>query len=178
MVNPSPQQYGKWCRKTFLKHLEKEYGELVLREPWILENGEKKILVRVSKFNEKYYKYFYDVYLDDWQTWDGDSCLALLMHDGEQLSYVLLNPKESQELLDKINPATDGSKNINIYMPSPGKLYIQKWPDFPFAGRIVKIGPIIKSGFTPLSPEVQAALRDKSPQEIAVLLEKILEREK
>jgi hypothetical protein len=175
MGNPSPQQYGKWCRKTFLTHLEKEWAELVLREPWILEKGKRKILARVSKLNEKYYKYFYDVYQDDWQAWDSDSYLAFLMRDGEQLSYVLMNPKESKELLDKINPATDGSKKINIYMPRPGKLYIQKWPEFPFAARIIKLGPIIKSGFTlkPLSPEMQAALKNKSPEEIAELLEKI-----
>lgn len=145
MGNYSPQQYGRLCRKTFLRHLEKEWGELSLREPWIFASNGRKILARVSKFNEKYYKYFYDVYQGDWQNWDSNSYLALLMHDGDQLSYVLLNPNESRELLDKITPATDGSKNINIYMPSPGKLYIQKWPDFSYAEREVKIGSIDKT---------------------------------
>lgn len=176
MLNPSPQQYAKWCRKTFLTHLEKECGELVLRGLWILAKDKRIILACYSKLLE--IKFWYGVGQHDWQKWESDSCLAFLMRDGEELSYVLLNPKESQELLDKINPATTGSKNINIYM-GPGKLYIQEWPDFPFAGRIVKIGPIIKSGsFRPLSPEVQAALKNKSPEEITELLAKIPEREK
>jgi hypothetical protein len=170
--NPSPQQYGKWCRKTLMGHLQKEFGEMTLKGPWIFVKDKMKILARVSKFHEKYYRYFYDVYQSDWEKWDIDSYLALLMHDGGLLSYVLLNPKESKELLDRINIATDGSKNINVYMPSPGKLYIQVWRDFPLAARIVEIGPIIKSGFTSLPPDVLSALKKMSPEKIAELIAK------
>ena len=172
MRNPSRQQYGKWCRETLVKHLENEWGKLDLREPWIFGKDKIKILARVSIFN-KNNRYFYDVYQNDWENWDSNSYLALLMRDEEQLSYVLLNPNESQELLDRINFATDGSKNINVYMPSPGKLYIQVWRDFPHAARIVEIGPIIKSNVTSLSPELLAALKKKSPEEIAGLLAKL-----
>ncbi|MHB8068498.1 MAG: hypothetical protein ACYDIC_11425 [Desulfobaccales bacterium] len=161
MKGPSRQQYGRWCRNTFLGYLAKKWGALELRERWIFAEDGKKILVRVSRFNEKYCRYYWDAYENDWKSWDNNCYLALLMHDEQQLSYVLMSPKESQQLLDMTNRATDGSKNINVYMPSPGKLYILRWPDFPFSSRIVKIGPIIKPDFNfkSLPPEIQAILK-------------------
>lgn len=166
MKEPSDKQYAKWCRETLIDHLEKDWGKLILKGYWILANDGMKFLAICASLSED--RFWYGVTHHDWQNWDDNCYLIFLMRDGEQVSYVMMDPVDSRKLLDKINPGKN-SKIINVRMPSSGKLYIQAWEDFQFAARIVIIGKMIRS----LPAKIQAAIEKLSPEKIAKLLAKI-----
>jgi hypothetical protein len=87
-------------------------------------------------------RWFYGIIEKYWKNWDNNSYIALLMRDGKNCSYVLLNPNESINLISRINLSKDNSKKINVRIPAAGKIYIQEWQDFPYQHRIKTIGNI------------------------------------
>ena len=144
--NDSPkltaQQYGKLVRQEFLNFIESEWGVYKPVEGYLYSfANNKKILTLYSKFlnNDRWW---YGVPERNWTKLDENTYLALLMRDEMICDFVLLNPRESEKLLNRIDPDKKGQKHINIRMPSTGKIYLQKWRDFPFERRIVKFGKI------------------------------------
>jgi hypothetical protein len=145
MENLSSRQLGRLCREGLIDHLEKEWGNLYLMKSWLIDKeGKRKILSLYSDKDKDDDKWFYGIIQKDWQKWNNNCCLVLLMRDARHCSFVLFNPEESKELIDRLSPAKDGSKKINVRIPSTGKIYIEKWPEFPFAERIVEIEDKIK----------------------------------
>jgi hypothetical protein len=136
------QEYGKLVRKEFLDFIKPEWGNYKSLSGYLYGfKNNKKILTLYSNFlnNDRWW---YGVSKEYWSNWDEYTYMALLMRDGMNCDFVMLNPRESEELLNRTDPDLKGQKHINIRMPSVGKVYIQKWQDFPFAQRIVKFGKI------------------------------------
>jgi len=140
MENASPRVWGKSCREALRQHLQNRFGNLYLMKSWLIQSGGKdKILALYSAKYKDDDKWFYGIIKNYLNNWDNNCYLILLMRDGINCSFVLFNPTESRDLINKLDPAKDGSKKINIRMPSTGKIYIEKWPDFPFAERIIEL---------------------------------------
>ena len=145
MENLSPQELGRLCRKALKKHLGPKWGNFDLMKSWLIQTeGKDKILSLYSSKDKTADKWFYGIIQKDWQRWDNNSYLSLLMRDGSHCSFVLLTPDESKKLLDRLTPAKDLSKKINVRMPSTGRIYIEKWPDYPLAERIVEMEDAIE----------------------------------
>ena len=102
-------------------------------------NGNKFLTLYSSLNNDRW---FYGVSEQYWQNWDGKTYMVLLLGDGRKCDYVILNPKESQDLLKRIQPAKDNQKKINIRIPSLGNEYIQEWQSFPLKERVIRLGTI------------------------------------
>jgi hypothetical protein len=135
------RDYGKLCRKLLILDISKMFGDLSTEGSWFKSSiNESKILVLYSDLNND--RWFYGIIEKYWRNWDQTSYIALLMRDGNRCSYVLINPKESIDLISRINLSKDNSKKINVRIPSVGKIYIQEWQDFPFADRVKTIGDI------------------------------------
>ncbi|MGB8993008.1 MAG: hypothetical protein WCD80_13215 [Desulfobaccales bacterium] len=171
------RKYGLSCKRKLIEYLEQEWGwgELSTWQSWIYANDKRKILALYSKFHESS-KYWFGISQNYLEKWDGNSSLALLMREGNQLYFVWLEPQQCKELFSKIASARDGSKKINLTVPCHGRPYIQKW-EKPL--KIFKIGTIDQnevSGVNPmvkfkkLSPATLEALKGKSPEEITELL--------
>lgn len=140
MEDLTPRQFGRLFREAIRQDLKNKFDNLYLMKSWLITIDNKvKILSPYSNKDKDDDKWFYGITEKDWTKWDNNSYLILLMRDGPHCSYVLLNQAESKELLSRLAPARDGSKKINVRMPSTGKIYIEKWPDFPFAERIVEL---------------------------------------
>jgi hypothetical protein len=135
------RDYGKLCRKVIMLDLQRTYGDLLIEGSWFKTPDDSyKILTIYSDLNND--KWFFGIIQKYWRNWDNYSLIALLMRDGNNCSYVLLNSKESKELIDRIQLSKDNSKKINIRIPAFGKIYIQEWQDFPYQDRIKNIGSI------------------------------------
>jgi hypothetical protein len=119
-----------------------------------------KFLTLYSSLNND--RWFYGISGKYWENWDEKTYMVLLLGDGSKCDYVILNPKESQALLKRIQPAKDKQKKINIRIPSLGKDYIQEWPDFPLAQRVISLGTIeTESGILKLKTNKHKADIDK-----------------
>lgn len=137
----SDRDVGKLVRHKFLSYIKEEWGNYKSLKGYLYEFGNgNKVVTVYSKFNGD--RWFYGVSKLYWSNWDENTYLAILMRDGKNCCYVLLNPTVSKKLLDKIEPVKDSQKKINVYLPSSGKIYIQEWQDFPFERKIAKLGTI------------------------------------
>ena len=143
MINRTNLELGRMCRGAFKRQLEPSWGQLNLHGIWLLAADGKILSLYSNKYKDQD-KWFYGVIPGDWKRWDNKCHLALLMRDGFNCSFGLLTPEESKLLLDRISLAKDGSKKINVRLPSTGRIYIQEWPDFPFADRVVEMEDEIK----------------------------------
>ncbi|MGO9621437.1 MAG: winged helix-turn-helix domain-containing protein [Desulfobaccales bacterium] len=136
MTNRTSPVLIRMCREALRRRLEPKWGKLTLDGIWF-RAADGRILSPFSKLNQD--KCFWGITPGDWQNWDDKCHLALLMLDGIHCSFGLLNPAESKRLLDRISPVKHGEKKINVRLPSTGRIYIQEWPDFPFADRVVEL---------------------------------------
>ena len=136
------REFGKFAREQLLRKFEGIWGsykQLAGISLFKFSNG-NKFLTLYSSLN--YDRWFYGVSEQYWGNWDEETYMVLLLGDGSKCDYVILNPKESQELLRRIQPAKDKQKKINIKIPSLGNEYIQEWRNFPLAQRVISLGTI------------------------------------
>jgi hypothetical protein len=138
----TPHEYGKICRVAFIKDLPESWGELIQRGSWILSrNANEKILTRYSKLHNND-NWWFGINENDWCDWDSKCWLTLIMRDGVERSYLMLNPTESKILIDKLNIVQENSKEIHIKIPTSGKIYIQEWSSFACQDRIKNLSSI------------------------------------
>jgi hypothetical protein len=78
----------------------------------------------------------------DWTNWDSNSYLALIMRDGLERSYLMLNPEDANYLINKLNISEQRSKEIHIGYPNTGPKYIVEWKDFHCQDQIKNLSPI------------------------------------
>lgn len=143
----SGREFGKFAREKLLHNLEQEWGnyEQLAGVSFFKFNNGTKALTLYSSLNDNVW--FYGVSKQYWENWDDNTHMFFLLGDGSRCDYLHLNPKESIKLLEKINPAGDKQKKINIRMPTIGKIYFSEWSSFPIAQRIINLGTIeIKNG--------------------------------
>jgi hypothetical protein len=135
------QEIGKLVRQKFLSLIKQEWGDYKSLKGYLyrFENGNKILTVYSSLNNDRWWFGVSELY---WSNWDENTYLAILMRDEKKCECVLLNPRVSQKLLDKIEPVKDNQKKINVRIPSAGKIYIQEWQDFPFEQKTVSLGNI------------------------------------
>ncbi len=133
-------EWGNLCRKAFLKDLYESWGELEEEGLWFIsKRSEKKVLTLYSKLGNDW---FFGISKDDWEKWDDNSYLALIMRDGLELTYLMLNPTDSKYLISKLKIVDNDSKKIHIKMPNFGKIKIQQWEDFPCQEQIRHLSDI------------------------------------
>ncbi len=136
------REFGKFAREQLLRKFEGTWGnyeQLAGISLFKFSNGNKFLTLYSSLNNDRW---FYGVSEQYWQNWDEKTYMVLLLGDGKKCDYAILNPKESQDLLRRIQPAKDGQKKINIRIPSLGKEYIQEWQSFPLTARLISLGTI------------------------------------
>ncbi len=136
------REFGKFAREQLLRKFEGTWGnyeQLAGISLFRFPNG-NKFLTLYSSLNAD--RWFYGVSEQYWRNWDEKTYMVLLLGDERKCDYVILNPKESQDLLKKIQPAKDKQKKINIRIPSLGNDYIQEWESFPLTARIISLGTI------------------------------------
>ena len=134
------QELGRLTRKTLARYLRNDWGHLASSGLWLTSQDGRKILCLYASLSGD--RWWYGVTRTYWESWDNLCHLVFLMRDGKSCSFVLLNPKDSAELLLRIQPAQDGQKKINVRIPAEGKTYLQEWPSFPFSSRVVDLGGI------------------------------------
>lgn len=138
MLQLTRREYGKLCRRSVEKHLFETWGKLTVERSWFKSQlNNNKILTLYSDLNND--KWFYGVMEEYWNHWDTNCYLAIIMRDGINCSYILLNTEEANNLFSRINPARDNQKKFNVRIPSVGKTYIIQWSDFPVESRIVNV---------------------------------------
>lgn len=143
------REYGVLCRKIFVKYFENKWGsyELLGGSSYKFSN-ERKVFIFYSNLNHD--RWWFGVSKKYWGNWDDQTNMALLMREENKCSSVMLNPIDSKKLLNRIQPAQQNQKHINVRIPSgPGKIYIQEWQDFLFEQNIIPLGNIE----LPKSPE-------------------------
>ena len=136
------REFGKFAREQLLRKFEGTWGnykQLAGISLFEFSDGNKFLTLYASLIDNKW---FYGVSEQYWENWDEKTYMVFLLGDGSRCDYVILNPKESQNLLRRIQPARTKQKKINIRIPSLGKDYIQEWPDFPLAQRVISLGTI------------------------------------
>lgn len=136
------REFGKFAREQLLRKFEGTWGnykQLAGISLFKFSNGNKFLTLYSSLNNDRW---FYGVSGKYWENWDEKTYMVLLLGDGSKCDYVILNPKESQALLRRIQPAKDKQKKINIRIPSLGNDYIQEWQDFPLTQRVISLGTI------------------------------------
>ncbi|MDD4073441.1 MAG: hypothetical protein PHY78_13880 [Desulfobacterales bacterium] len=136
------REFGKFAREQLLRKFESTWGnykQLAGISLFKFSNGIKCLTLYSSLNNDRW---FYGVSGKYWENWDEKTYMVLLLGNGSKCYYVILNPKESQDLLRRIQPAKDKQKKINIRIPSLGNDYIQEWQDFPLTQRVISLGTI------------------------------------
>jgi len=136
------REFGKFARESLLRKFEGTWGnyeQLAGISFFKFSNGNKFLTLYSSLNNDRW---FYGVSEQYWKNWDGKTYMVLLLGDASKCDYVILNPKESQDLLRSIQPAKDKQKKINIRIPSLGNEYIQEWNSFPLAERVISLGTV------------------------------------
>lgn len=136
------REYGVLCRQKFAKYFENKWGSYELLEGSSYKfSNERKVFTFYSNLN--YDRWWFGVSKKYWKNWDDQTYMALIMREEIKCSTVMLNPFDSKNLLNRIQPAQRNQKHINVRIPSgPGKIYIQEWQDFPFEKNIVPLGNI------------------------------------
>ncbi len=136
------REYGVLCRQKFARYFENKWGsyELLRGSSYKFSNG-RKVFTFFSSLNDAIW--WFGVSKKYWKNWDDQTYMALIMREEIKCSTVMLNPINSKKLLNRIQPAQQNQKHINVRIPSgPGKIYIQEWQDFPFEENIVPLGNI------------------------------------
>lgn len=136
------REFGKFAREHLLRKFERTWGnykQMAGISLFKFSNGNKFVTLYSSLNNDRW---FYGLSEQYWKNWDEKTYMVLLLGDGSKCDYVILNPKESQDLLERIQPAKDKQKKINIRMPSIGSSYIQEWNSFPLTKRVISLGTI------------------------------------
>ena len=137
----TPVECGKRCRVAFADHFKPRWGSYRLTGRKILFR-DQPVFAAYSDFHANISQWFYGIPRDEWRDWPKQS-LAILMKESYDVSYVLLDPKESTSLLAKCGQDKNGEKKINIRMPTGGgRIYIVEWEDFPIHSRIARL-PIL-----------------------------------
>ncbi len=155
------REFGKFAREQLLRKFEGTWGnyeQLAGISLFKFSNGNKFLTLYSSLNNDRW---FYGVSEQYWRNWDEKTYMVLLLGDERKCDYAILNPKESQELLRKIQPANDNQKKINIRIPSSGSEYIQEWQSFPIKTRVISLGIVeTESGSLKLKINKQKAKFD------------------
>lgn len=136
------RDFGKFAREQLLRVFEGPWGkytQLAGISLFKFSNG-NKFLTLYSSLN--YDRWFYGVLEQYWKQWDEKTYMVLLRGDGSKCDYVILDPREAQDLLRRIQPAKSKQKKVNIRIPSLGDEYIQEWKGFPLAQRVISLGTI------------------------------------
>ncbi len=136
------RELGKQSRKLLVKHLEPEWGWMVLKDTirLVAEDQSQQIICLYSGgSSDSAGKWFFGINKKYWSNWRDNDYLAFLMRDGNSCSYILLSSDEAKHLLSESGPDMNGEKKINIRTPASGKIYFQELPDFNIEGRIVTL---------------------------------------
>lgn len=171
------REFGEFAREQLLREFKENWGDFeqlagisLFRFP----NGNKLLTLYSSLNNDKW---FYGVSEQHWRNWDEKTYMVLLLGDEEKCDYVILNPKESQDLLRKIQPAHDNQKKINIRIPSSGSEYITEWPSFRFKNRVKSLG-IIETKSGSLELKINKQKLKSNVNEILQIFQNLSESEK
>jgi len=138
----SGREFGKLAREELLRQLERNWGESKLVSGISLfefSSGQKILTLYATLSGDRWW---YGVSEEYWTGWNDNTHMAFLMGDGCKCECVILNPEEAWTLLRRIQPAKDKQKKVNVRIPSPGKIYVQEWKDFPFEDHIFSLGKI------------------------------------
>ncbi len=134
----TPYECGRRCRVAFAEHHKLQYGSYRLRNSTIMFRDISVYSV-YSDFHLKPSIWWYGIPKTQWDDWN-NQFLVLLMKDGIEVNYALLNPNEAIELLHKCRPVTREEKKINIRRPTTaGKIYFVEWDQFPLASRVLPL---------------------------------------
>lgn len=170
------REHGSLCRKKFVKYFENKWGKYqsLGNSSYKFSSGQK-VFIFYSNLN--YDRWWFGVSKKYWGNWDEHTNMVLLMREGKKCSYVILNSTDSKKLLNRIQPAQQDQKHINVRIPSgPGGIYIQEWKDFPFEKNIISIGnielpkppvEIFLERFKAMSAEEQLAVLENLENRIA-----------
>jgi len=134
------REYGVLCRQKFAEYFEDKWGsyKLLGGSSYKFSNG-RTVLTFFSSLNNAIW--WFGVSKKYWKNLDDQTYVALIMREEIKCSTVILNPIDSKKLLNRIQPAQQGQKHINIRIPSgPGEIYITEWQDYPFGKNIVPLG--------------------------------------
>jgi len=106
------RQFGKFAREQLLRQFEGiwgDYEQLHGISLFKFSNG-NKFLTLYSSLNDD--KWFYGVSDHYWKNWDEKTYMVLLLGDARECNYVIFDPEESQDLLNRIQPAQGKQKKI------------------------------------------------------------------
>jgi hypothetical protein len=131
----TPNECGRRCRMTFADYYKPQHGLFRFRNRKIIFN-DITVYSLYSDFHPRSSGWWYGVPKDEWDDW-GNQSLVLLMKEGNEVNFVLLNPNEAIALLNKCKAVGNDEKKINIRRPTTaGKTYIIEWSQFPLENRM------------------------------------------
>lgn len=130
------RECGKRCRVAFSECFKSQWGAYRFRDRQIIFK-DSVLLSLYSDYNVKGSKWFYGVPKIEWEDWRGKH-LLFLMKEANYVSYVMLNPNESEALLSKCSQdKTSGEKKISIRRrTNGGNIYFVEWNELHLLGRV------------------------------------------
>ena len=105
--------------------------------------NKQRLLMIYSKYSETG-KHWWGVSKRDWENWTPQNSLILIMDDTnpphKNFSFLLLEPRQAINLLDRIKATSGEIKRINTRVyAKDGKTRIQEWQDFDLENQIIHI---------------------------------------
>ncbi|HVM60125.1 MAG TPA: hypothetical protein VMV72_04595 [Verrucomicrobiae bacterium] len=135
MPDREAREDGKRTRKALGDYFKPQWGEYELHGSCMVFNeAGKKLFVRYSKFYPVPSHWWYDIPRNKWEGWQSRS-LVFLMSRGNDVRFVLLEPEDSQKLLDRCPVNENGKKEIHIRKRG-GNFDFNEWQAFSLTARV------------------------------------------